>query len=240
MAGSFGVQARNVSVRPEDGLALAPGPYVRISVKDQGVGIARENLGRVFDPFYTTKPTGSGLGLTSSYWIVQRHGGTITVESAPDAGSLFSVYLPRSGAPAAVASASPGQLTPGGGRVLFMDDDEPIREFARAVLERLGYEVETAADGAEALERFRKARAAGRAFDGVVLDLTVPAGLGGKETIARLREIDPGVRAIVCSGYSNDPILADYHAYGFMAAVAKPYTPQALSRVLRDVLTTVR
>jgi CheY-like chemotaxis protein len=218
-------------------LALAPGPYVRIGVEDHGHGIPRESLGRVFDPFFSTKPGGSGLGLTSSYWIVQRHGGTITVDSVLGTGSQFAVYLPRSSVAPDAAEGPAHELAPGCGRVLFMDDDEPIRDFVAILLAQLGYDVESTADGAEAIERFERARAAGRPFDVVVLDLTVPAGLGGKETLARLLAIDPQVRAIVCSGYSNDPILADHRAYGFAAALAKPYVSQALSRVLRDVLT---
>jgi two-component system cell cycle sensor histidine kinase/response regulator CckA len=216
------------------------GAYIEIVLQDTGSGIAAENLSKIFDPFFSTRSNGTGLGLAIAYSIVRKHEGVVRVESKLGVGSTFTVYLPVS--PQAVPPARekpqppPARLT---GRVLFMDDDPDIRELAGAILGLLEYEAVLTHDGSEALAEYQAARAAGRPFAAVILDLTIPGGMGGKETMRRLREIDPGVRAIVSSGYSNDAVIADFRAHGFVAMVAKPYRMEDLARALTEAISGV-
>ncbi|MFH1116147.1 MAG: PAS domain S-box protein [Pseudomonadota bacterium] len=236
--GIIRVAALNLDVSPGDGLPLSPGPYIRISVEDHGTGIPREILPKVFDPYFTTKSQGSGLGLATAYSIVKSHGGLITVESEPDKGTTFHVYVPAAAHPPEEYRDVEERIRPGSGRILLMDDEEAIRNLAGELLEMLGYEVVTAQDGAAAIDIFLSAKESSRPFDAVILDMTVPGGMGGKEAIKRLMEIDPEVKAIVSSGYSNDPVMAHYKDHGFSGMVAKPYTARDLSNTLRRVLNT--
>lgn len=167
---------------------------------------------------------------------MQRHGGHLSFESRPGLGTVFHVYLPATGRVASPAPPCPEAFPRGGGRVLLMDDEEMIRLAAGDMLEFLGYRVETAPGGAQAIEKYREALAAGEPFDAVILDLTVPGGMGGTQTVERLRELDPGVRAIASTGYSHDPVMADHRAYGFCAAVPKPYRMDALASILEALL----
>ncbi|HEY5078902.1 MAG TPA: ATP-binding protein, partial [Opitutaceae bacterium] len=198
--GTLRIAASNEYVAPGSHAALAEGEYVRISVTDTGEGIAHESIGKIFDPYFTTKRLGHGLGLATVFSIIKRHKGHIEVESALGKGTTFTFWLP------AAPSAKPDPERPkafagagAGGRVLFMDDEEPILRMARRLMNRMGYEFESAADGREAIERYRAAKEAGRPFDLVVMDLTIPGGMGGKEAISILRQFDPGVKAIVSS-----------------------------------------
>ncbi len=234
--GIIRVAALNIDVSPGDGLPLSQGPYIRISVKDHGKGIPREILPKVFDPYFTTKSEGSGLGLATAYSIVKSHGGLITVESEPDAGTTFHVYLPAAARPPAENRDVEEKVPRGYGRILLMDDEEAIRNLAGELLGMLGYEVVTAQDGAAAIDLFRSAEQSLNPFDAVILDMTVPGGMGGKEAIKQLIEIDPEVKAIVSSGYSNDPVMAHYEDHGFSGMVAKPYTARDLSNTLKRVL----
>ncbi|HXC62490.1 MAG TPA: ATP-binding protein, partial [Nitrospiria bacterium] len=234
--GNIQIKAANFVVGSGAGLHLAAGDYVKIRFNDQGTGISQENLAKIFDPFFTTKPKGSGLGLASAYWIIQRHHGYIPIDSKLGAGTTVSVYLPRSERETPAEEPAEEALITGQGRILFMDDEEAIREFASEVLSQLGYEVECAQNGLEAIELFRKARESRRHFAAAILDLTVRSGMGGKETGRRLREMDPGVKTIVSSGYSNDAVLADFREHGFSARMTKPYTAENLSRILAEVI----
>jgi PAS domain S-box-containing protein len=215
---------------------LGEGAYVRIALRDQGTGIPPEFLPRIFDPYFTTKQTGSGLGLASSYAVVKRHDGHITVESEPGRGATFTIYLPASGREAAPAGAGAEEIARGHGRVLVMDDEQIVREIAREMLAALGYEAVLVKNGLEAVEAYQRARAEGRPINAVIMDLTIPGAMGGKETVARLLAIDPAVRAIVSSGYSNDAIMADYAAHGFKGVITKPYGIKNFSQTLHDVL----
>ncbi len=214
------------------------GAYIEISLQDTGTGIPPENLSKIFDPFFSTRTNGTGLGLAIAYSIVRKHEGVIRVESKPGAGSTFTVYLPVS--PLALPpnraemEPAPPKIT---GRVLFMDDDPDILELAGAILGLLDYEAVLTHEGTEALAEYQAARAAGRPFAAVILDLTIPGGMGGKETMRHLREIDPDVRAIVSSGYSNDAVIADFRAHGFVAMVAKPYRMEDLARALGEAIS---
>jgi signal transduction histidine kinase/CheY-like chemotaxis protein len=205
--------------------------YVRISVEDRGCGIPADVLPRIFDPYFTTKVDGRGLGLSAAYTIVNRHGGRITVDSTPRSGTTVCIYLPACDLPVPdTDSAGPALPAKGWGRVLVMDDDEALRMLLVNALTRLGYEVESAGDGAEALALYPAGR-----FDAVLLDLTVPGGMGGAETAARLRDLDPKVKVIVSSGYSDAPVMADFRRYGFDAVIRKPWTLEQLAQVVQTV-----
>lgn len=219
----------------ESGLPMST-DHVEISLTDTGIGIAPEYLTKIFDPFFTTKSNGSGLGLAIAYSIVKKHDGLINVESHLGVGSTFSIHLPSSQVIPASDGLWPLPDSAAGRRILFMDDDPDIRDLAGAILQLIGYEATMTREGAEALAQYQKARAEGDPFAAVILDLTIPGGMGGKETARRLKEIDPDVRAIVSSGYSNDAVIADFKASGFVAMVAKPYRMEDLARALNEAI----
>jgi len=213
------------------------GRFLRIRVRDTGKGIDKENLSKVFDPYFTTKKEGSGLGLATVYSIVKNHGGFIEVESSPGKGTAFSVYLPVTGkSPARSEAAGAGEIERGSGRILIMDDEEMVRDATAAILSELGYEVSFASDGVETLARYGREMAAGRPFDAVIMDLTIPAGMGGREAVKKLLEIDPCAKVIVSSGYSSDDIMSDYAKFGFSAVIAKPYRVSDLGSVVKEVI----
>jgi PAS domain S-box-containing protein len=235
--GVIEVHAENLLVvEAVHGIPVGPGAYLKISVYDQGVGISEEHMGKIFDPYFTTKRNGSGLGLATAYSIVNRHDGHIAVESETGVGTVFHVYLPAS--EKAFDDVKEGNARPlvGQGRILVMDDEEMIRSVAKEMLTHIGFEVEVASEGAEAVERYEKARDSGEPFDAVILDLTVPGGMGGEETIEKLLRIDPGVTAIVSSGYFDSPIMSDCRKYGFSGMVTKPYDLGDLSEALNAAL----
>ncbi len=226
------------STRPTAGGESPPDqPWVELRVSDDGPGIPRDHLERIFDPYFTTRSDGTGLGLATVHSIVQRHGGHITVESEPGHGACFHIYLPAltepTQVPDAVPSPAPAQ---GRGHILLMDDEQMILDAAGELLTCSGFEVETATDGAEALARYRAATEAGDPFGAVVMDLTVPGGMGGAEAIRHLREFDPGVVAVVSSGYCNDPVMANYREHGFAAVAPKPYRMSTLVELLGRLL----
>ena len=234
--GTIKVWAENLTLTTESGLPLSAGRYIKISVRDQGMGIPAEHLPRIFDPYFTTKHKGSGLGLASTYAIIKKHHGHIAVESKPGVETTFYIYLPAVERQVTPQPEEDRELLVGKGKILVMDDEEMIREVLGRMLVRLGYEPEFARDGGEAIELFAQAHGLGQAFAAVILDLTVPGGMGGKETMARLLEIDPQVKAIVSSGYSDDPIMADFQKYGFSGVIAKPYRISELGKILNKVI----
>lgn len=233
--GKIEISAENIDVDPSGTPPLAAGRYVKISIKDYGSGIPKEYLQKIFDPYFTTKPTGSGLGLATSYAIIKKHDGYITVASEPGRGTTFDIYLPAARREAAPVVVSPKRSFAGQGKILIMDDQPVILELSKEILSEQGFEVETAEEGGKAIELYQAAQAAGRPFDIVILDLTVPGGLGGKETIEVLRRLDPEVKAIVSSGYSNDPIMADFRSYGFSGVLVKPYRVTDMIELLNNV-----
>jgi signal transduction histidine kinase/ActR/RegA family two-component response regulator len=229
--GIIEVRAENVVQGSPD-----PDPRVRISIRDYGCGIPADVLPRIFDPYFTTKPGNSGLGLATAYAIVAKHGGYISVESKPGDGTVFTIDLPAShGTPAPLAPIV-SRMQTGTERLLVMDDEESLRNLLKTVLTKLGYEVQTARDGAEAIALYEGSKAAGRGFDAVLLDLTVSGGMGGMETAARLKELDPSSKLIVSSGYSDAPVMSDFARYGFDAVIPKPWTATEVSEVFRRVL----
>jgi CheY-like chemotaxis protein len=221
--GTMRIGLHNVTLDETSPIPLPAGDYLCVNVADTGTGISPEHLDRIFDPYFTTKSKGSGLGLASCYSIIQQHGGHLGVTSELGVGSTFSIYLPTSDRQASAQDAAQQAIPTGAGRILVMDDEEAVRELAAILLGDLGYTVEMAVDGEEAVARYRDAMAAGEPFAAVILDLTIRGAMGGIETIAVLRALDPGVRAVVCSGYSADPVMAQYREYGFCAVVVKPY-----------------
>jgi len=241
--GPVNVKAENFMVAAEQGLPLPDGKYVKISIRDHGVGIPEEHLSRIFDPYFSTKEMGiqkgMGLGLATTYSIINRHDGHITVESEVGCGTTFTLYLPahekdlRELEPEKTPRPEKPEIRTG--RILVMDDEEMMRNLANQVLSRFGYDVEVAKDGAEAIELYKKAMDSGRQFEVVILDLTVKYGIGGKDAIKNLSAIDPQVKAIVSSGYFNDPVMTDFRRYGFIGALPKPYTMKDLKDALDKV-----
>jgi CheY-like chemotaxis protein len=220
--------------------SLRMGRYVHISIKDEGVGIPEEYLKKIFDPYFTTKAKGSGLGLATAYSIIKGHEGQITVESVPGSGTTFHIYIPASEKKAATTAEKEHGQAPkeGKGRILILDDEEAIRLLVYHTLTSLGYEVTEAADSLTAIDLYKKAMQDGKRFDAVISDLTLPGGMGGQEAVKHLIEIDPTVKAIVSSGYANDPVMSRYQEYGFCAMIPKPYEVSELSHVVYDVINS--
>jgi PAS domain S-box-containing protein len=235
--GTLRVTASNEHVTPGAHPVLSEGDYVRISVADTGEGIAPEHLGKIFDPYFTTKLHGHGLGLATAFSIVRRHQGHIEVTSVIGKGSMFTFWLPAVKSPQA-KPISPAPFTSGQskGRVLFMDDEEPILKMAERLMKRMGFDVESVTDGKAAIELYRSAKEAGRPFNVVIMDLTIPGGMGGREAISVLSKYDPKVRAIVSSGYSSDLAMSDFRKHGFRGMVAKPYDISELAAVIKSVI----
>ncbi len=218
------------------GLQIRPGRYLKISISDQGAGIPPEYVDKIFDPYFTTKETGTGLGLTSCYSIVKNHTGLITMTSAINLGTTFEIYLPvtekRSYVDATPLTSGPN----GHGKILIMDDEEIIREMAVKILSKFGYTVESANEGEDAIKKYSEAMKKNVPFDVVILDLTIPGGMGGKEAISKLRELDENVVLIVSSGYSNDAIMAQPEKFGVAAVLTKPYTIETMSGVIQQAM----
>jgi signal transduction histidine kinase/CheY-like chemotaxis protein len=236
--GLITVSARNTPGWPgsQPGEPGERGRYVRISVGDTGPGVPAELADRLFDPYFTTKERGSGLGLAVAYAVAQSHDGKLTVESRPGEGATFHLYLPAAEAEAETTFVRGQSARTRTADILFMDDEETIRRGMSEVLTRLGHRVALAADGEQAVQLYQQRLAGGRRYDIVILDLTVPGGVGGYEAMARLRRIDPGVRAIASSGYSDNPVMARAADLGFAGILPKPYTPSELSDAIARVL----
>jgi CheY-like chemotaxis protein len=240
--GTVEVRAENVALSKKQsqvkGLPLTAGNYVRVAVADQGSGIPKEILAKIFNPFFTTKPKGSGMGLATSFSIARQHGGHLSVESKAGSGSTFYVYLPTSvESAAAKLDKIEGASRTGKARILVMDDEKIVREIAGRMLKHIGYaDIEFATDGIEAIELYKAAMESGNPFGAAILDLTIPGGMGGEITIRNLLKIDPAVKAIVSSGYVDDPVMAQYGEYGFSGVVAKPYTIAELRKAVEDVI----
>jgi two-component system, cell cycle sensor histidine kinase and response regulator CckA len=239
--GSVRVRARNIVFEENANTPLPAGRYIKVTITDRGAGIADDLRAKIFDPYFTTKPTGTGLGLAISYSIVKKHGGLLFLESSSAAGSVFAFYLRASeravsGAPEPRATKRPFQYNHQ--RILVMDDEAAIRELTAQLLGTLGYEVTAVPDGLEAVRLYERALRRGEHFQAVILDATVRGGMGGVATIERLRSMDPKVNAIICSGYSDEAALSEFLAYGFRGALPKPFTRSELADALQRTFET--
>ena len=234
--GTIIIQATNESLAPDESSSLPPGNYIKLIFQDHGTGIPPEHISRIFDPYFSSKSTGTGLGLAISYSIIKNHGGIITVSSELDQGTVFSILLP------AVLNHVPRPAKQdnlqdiGARKILIMDDDQTVREIAAAMLTVIGCSVEEAGDGKEAIALYIKAQEDGVPFDSVIMDLTIPGGMGGKEAIAALLALDPNAKVVVSSGYANDPIMASYKEYGFQGVLPKPFKMDDLNKVIATVI----
>ncbi len=234
--GTISASARNVTfVDPVPYPDLAPGDYVHIDLSDTGTGIAESNLRKIFDPFFSTKRRGSGLGLATSHAIVHKHSGYLGVASRQGVGTTFSIFLPAAPAHPSRPSSETAPLVGGQGRVLVMDDEPAVRQVVIAMLKKLGYDAEAVPDGADALHADAEATAAGRPFNFIIMDLTIPGGMGGEEAAALLRARHTPAQLIASSGYATDPVMAEYRAYNFDGVLAKPYNFAELTSALASL-----
>ena len=236
--GIINITARNIHLEENEISNLADGNYVRISIEDKGHGISPENLQRIFDPYFTTRQDRIGLGLSIAYSILRNHGGTITVHSELGKGSSFDMYLPVS---PQKSTAEPLASKPpySGARILVVDDEEVVRNAGKRLLGRLGYDnVDFASEGNETLNKYRESMEAGKPYDIVIIDLTIPGEPGGKQVVQKLIEMDPLANIIVSSGYFNDPIVTDFHRYGIKGVLAKPYRLEELELLLHEAHKT--
>ncbi|MHC1709989.1 MAG: ATP-binding protein [Methanomassiliicoccales archaeon] len=230
------VELNNFTMRGNERMPLEPGKYVMVRITDHGVGIAPENLPRIFDPYYTTKSKNAGLGLSIVHSIVKKHDGHMSVESQLGKGTTFTIYIPAIDEPRREKHVSAEPMLNLGGHLLIMDDQEPIREVLKEMLESMGFRVDTVEDGESAVKSYRLALEEQDPYTLVILDLTIPGGMGGRETIRHLRELDPEVKAIVSSGYSNDETMAEHRTHGFSGVIPKPFTKDELAQEIKKVL----
>jgi len=241
--GTLTVTAQNENLNNANSMALPDGSYIRLSFTDQGCGIPNDDLKIIFDPYFTTKSSGNGLGLASVHSIINRHGGYIGASSVVGKGTTFTIYLPSIGETYSKYQTDLVRQTTGdhaGGAILVMDDEKMIRDMTTEMLEHLGYQVTTCENGAGAITLYKAARESGAPFSAVIMDLTIPGGMGGKEAAQQILAINPDVCLIVSSGYSNDPIMSDYRTYGFNGAMAKPYNIVELGQMLSSLLSRIQ
>jgi PAS domain S-box-containing protein len=238
--GVISVRAENAVLGPQENPPLPPGDYVRVSITDRGGGIPKEVLPKIFDPYFSTKQRasqkGMGLGLAICHQVIQKHGGAIAVTSEPGVGTTFCLHLPASRKLLPKEKTSVPTSHPRHGRILVMDDEEVVRNLVRRLLQQMGHEVELVEDGHRAVEAYGSAKGQGRSFDAVILASRVRAGVGGQEAIRELLKIDPDVKAIVMSGYANDPVVLEPERYGFKGVLAKPFDRDSLRKILALVL----
>jgi CheY-like chemotaxis protein len=216
----------------------ADSKYVKISIQDSGIGMPANVVEKIFDPYFSTKRHGeNGLGLAITQSIINKHNGHIIVDSTPGIGSTFNIYMPASDKtkPRTQAKIEDYRMS-SQAKILIMDDEEMVRNGAKKMLTRLGHEVILSVDGAEAIKLYQKAMSSGNPIQLVIMDLTIPGGMGGKDAVQEIHKLNPGAKVIVSSGYSNDPVMANFKEYGFCATIVKPYRLQDLFRVLRQVL----
>lgn len=236
--GAVEVSCSNINPEQSQGLGYLSKDYVKIAIQDSGIGIANSLLDKIFDPYFTTKQKGSGLGLAVSHSIINKHDGYIKAVSEQGVGTTFTLYLP---------AQKDQQLThtgkqelrdevAGQGKIIIMDDEEMVRIISQNMLAHFGYEVLQAKDGKEAISLFKEAQQTTAPVDLIIMDLTVPGGMGGREAVQEIHKIDPEAKVVVSSGYSNDPVMANHRDYGFLAAISKPFQLHELKTVVRRIL----
>jgi len=233
--GLISIAAENALVTEGMALPLKPGMYVKVSITDRGVGIPKEYFKKIFDEYFTTKPKESGLGLTSTFSIIKRHDGHIVVESEVGAGTTFSVYLPAAPDEVIVEGEQPviGKKT---GKILVMDDEPAVRKVVERMMEHLGHTSVLVTDGSEAVAAYRLAKESGSPFDVVIMDLTVPTGMDGKEAMEKIKAFDPTVVAVLSTGNLNESVVTAYQSFGFKSIIPKPFELNQLKEVLTELL----
>ncbi|MCK5706561.1 MAG: PAS domain S-box protein [Candidatus Aureabacteria bacterium] len=234
--GKINITAENIHMEENSTIQISKGKYIKISISDQGTGIEKQNLKKIFDPYFSTKEQGSGLGLTTTYYIIKNHMGHIKVESEKDNGTTFSIYLPASDKKALNKTTSHTQITGGKGKILLMDDEEPVLKSVGKMLTFLGYDATLAKNGEIAIDLYKKTFENNDKFDAVIMDLTIPGGMGGKAATKKILKIDTKAKIIVSSGYSNDPVMADYKKFGFCAIMVKPYGINEIDLMLKKII----
>ncbi len=235
--GTVRISAENVEIGDEPGLPLSPGIYLHLEVEDTGCGVDPAYLSRIFDPYFTTKSEGTGLGLANCRAIIKQAHGHILARSEPGAGTMFEIYIPASAEETepAVEETAP-VVYKGEGRILVMDDETLIRQIAGDILEHLGYQPDFAEDGREAIRKLQALTRESEPYAAILVDLAVPGGMGGLETQKQVEELAPDIPVIVSSGYSNDPVLVHFKEHGFAGVALKPYNIQELSWVLNRAI----
>jgi two-component system, cell cycle sensor histidine kinase and response regulator CckA len=237
MGGEIELAAGNIALDGKEHSVPVTGNYVKISIKDHGIGIPWEFQPRIFDPFFTTKTQGHGLGLATCHSIVNRHGGYIDVESEPGKGSTFHVYLPAVTETVAAAAAETRVIHVGSGMILIMDDEEVMRDIIASMVKALGYTPVCTRNGTEMLNRLAEESRANRVPAAMIIDLTVPGGMGGKDTVKAVREMSGTIPIFVASGYADDPIMKNPSGYGFTASISKPFRKAELAEMLNRHLS---
>lgn len=238
--GNFDVQGSFKDVDANNPHGLGVGPYAMVKLKDSGPGISSEALGKIFDPYYTTKSSGSGLGLASSYSILKQHNGALTCHSSEGEGAEFTIYLPVQKIPSSSAQNTDGTYgvnTRDKGMILILDDNEDVRSALSVAVQLIGHKAESFSTGQDCLEAFKKHQASGKSVDALILDLTIPGSWSGEKTLSHVKKIDPSVKAIACSGYTSSNTLAEHQKHGFTSVLKKPFTVSELESVLEDCLT---
>jgi two-component system cell cycle sensor histidine kinase/response regulator CckA len=236
--GAIWIKVKTITIEAEISdtpIILSDGEYVNVTVTDEGSGIPEQSLRRIFDPFFTTKENGSGLGLAGSYTIIKNHNGDIQAESVMGKGTSLSFTIPAS-TQSCATNIKEADIIYGAGKILVMDDEEAIREVIGQMLTTIGYDVDFTSNGTEAIEKYMEAKRKNRSFDLVIMDMTIRGGMGGKNTIKELLQIDPEVKAIVASGYSKDPVMAYFREYGFKGVIKKPFSIAELSNIIHEVI----
>lgn len=235
--GMVSVSMENVTLPVNMVPTLPAGDYLKIVYSDSGTGIPEEHLPKIFDPYFTTKQSGSGLGLATVFSIIRKHDGHITVESGVGAGTRFTIYLPATKDTGGSRSSIKDSLNVGHGKVLVMDDEDLVRNVAGEMLAALGYNVLFAEDGEKAISMYKEAFGEKNPFDAVIMDLTIPGGMGGREAVWKILEIDPEAKVIASSGYSTDPVMSEYRKYGFSGVMTKPYRIEQMSETIAGVMS---
>lgn len=235
--GKITISASNYCAEENNEELFKPGTYVKITVRDEGSGIPKELIEKVFDPYFTTKKSGSGLGLATSYSVISKHNGYLKLDSTIGVGSIFTIYLPALDKVPESQKKTSDAVIMGSGNILVMDDESMIRQVLKTMLQFIGYNCNTAEDGKETIELYKAAMIAQSPYDAVVIDLTVPGGMGALETIKELHKLDLNVKAIVSTGYANDTIISNYQEFGFKGYILKPFKVDELSRLINAVIT---
>jgi CheY-like chemotaxis protein len=234
--GTIAIRAENIPYGAAMPAGIQQGNWIKVVITDQGSGIPEEFIHRIFEPYFTTKQDGSGLGLATTYAVIKKHGGEILAENEPGQGARFTLYIPANPDTAMTETAAMLPASQARRQILLMDDEAFIRTATSALLEKMGHRVSAVAHGQEAIDEYERVRQTGQPFDIVILDLTIPGGMGGRDALSRLREIDPAVRAIASSGYSEDAVMSDPIRHGFKSALAKPYNRDELVLALNKAL----